>query len=268
VYDRVIFNADQIQEAILKWEELFLNKKHERSAENLQIRLGPETWNYDSDEEFFADYRRGFRSAYISKSARTAEKYFRLGISVLREEKIAYTEVTIQSITRAEIESIFNIFEKNVPSATLPPKPPERIPSPIIFIGHGRNQQWRDLKDHLHDKQGYEVEAYEIGARAGHSIRDVLEGMLRRSSFAFLIMTGEDEDAGGKLHARENVIHEMGLFQGYLGFDKAIILLEEGTEEFSNIQGIHQIRFSEGNIKECFGEVLATLRREFGTRSL
>ena len=41
------------------------------------------------------------------------------------------------------------------------------------------------------------------------------------------------------------------------------MLLEDGVEEFSNIQGIEQIRFGKKNIKETFGEVLATLRREF-----
>jgi len=42
------------------------------------------------------------------------------------------------------------------------------------------------------------------------------------------------------------------------------VLLEEGTEDFSNLQGIHQIRYRKDNIRETFGEVLATLRREFG----
>jgi predicted nucleotide-binding protein len=42
------------------------------------------------------------------------------------------------------------------------------------------------------------------------------------------------------------------------------MLLEENVEEFSNVQGVQYIRFSKNNIKETFGEVLATLRREFG----
>jgi predicted nucleotide-binding protein len=124
----------------------------------------------------------------------------------------------------------------------------------------------RNLKDHLHEKHGLDVEAYEIGARAGLTIKEVLNEMLTTSSFAVLVMTGEDLDAEGHLHARENVIHELGLFQGRLGWRKAIALLEEGVEEFSNIHGLIQIRFNKGNIRETFGEVLATIKREFSEK--
>lgn len=40
-------------------------------------------------------------------------------------------------------------------------------------------------------------------------------------------------------------------------------MLEKGVEEFSNVQGVQYISFARQNIKETFGEVLATLRREF-----
>ena len=75
-------------------------------------------------------------------------------------------------------------------------------------------------------------------------------------------MTAEDEQADGNHHARMNVIHEAGLFQGRLGFARAIILLEEGCQEFSNIQGLGQIRFPKGNIKAAFEEVRQVLERE------
>jgi predicted nucleotide-binding protein len=87
--------------------------------------------------------------------------------------------------------------------------------------------------------------------------------MLSNSSFALLVMTGEDEMSDGGLRARQNVVHEAGLFQGRLGFARAIVLLEAGAEEFSNIHGIEQIRFDKGRIKETFGDVVATIRREF-----
>jgi hypothetical protein len=58
------------------------------------------------------------------------------------------------------------------------------------------------------------------------------------------------------------VVHEAGLFQGRLGFSRAIALLEEGCEEFSNIQGLGQIRFPRGNIAAVFDDVRQVLERE------
>ncbi len=86
--------------------------------------------------------------------------------------------------------------------------------------------------------------------------------MLNGAKFAFLVMTAEDEHADKKLHARENVIHEIGLFQGRLGFEKAIILYEDGCEEFTNITGITQIRFPKGNIKAVSEDINEVLKRE------
>lgn len=85
--------------------------------------------------------------------------------------------------------------------------------------------------------------------------------MANKSTFALLVMSAEDELPTGEFRARQNVIHEIGLFQGKLGFNKAIVLMEHGVEEFSNIYGVQQIRYS--NISETFGEVLATINREF-----
>jgi predicted nucleotide-binding protein len=134
---------------------------------------------------------------------------------------------------------------------------------PRIFIGHGRSSEWRDLKDHLTDKHSYQVVAYEVGARAGHTIRDILDEMLTESSFALLVMTAEDETGDGQVRARQNVVHELGLFQGRLGFARAIVLAERGVELFSNIDGVQQLRFTKGSISETYGDILATLYREF-----
>ena len=105
--------------------------------------------------------------------------------------------------------------------------------------------------------------AYEVGPRAGFSVKQVVKKMLDQSSFALLVLTAEDIHNDGEQHARENVVHEVGLFQGRLGCNRAIILLEDGVHEFSNILGINQIRFAKGRIRETFGDVLATIKREF-----
>lgn len=179
------------------------------------------------------------------------------------------SKVSISSSSREKILKLSNVVEElamecYVPLPPEPPTPtPPPTPKPVIFIGHGGSQQWRDLKDHLHDLHGYEIVAYETGSRDGHSIRDVVSEMLDKSDFAILVMTGEDKLDTGELRARQNVVHEIGLFQGRLGFSKAIVLKEDGTEDFSNLAGVHQERYSKNNIRETFGGVLAVLRREF-----
>jgi predicted nucleotide-binding protein len=131
-----------------------------------------------------------------------------------------------------------------------------------ICIGHGRSLVWRELKDFLADRLHLTVDEFNSVSTAGISTTERLSEMLDAAAFAFLIMTGEDEQADGKLHARLNVVHEAGLFQGRLGFRKAILLLEDGCEEFSNAHGVGQIRFSNGRISSTFEEIRQVLERE------
>jgi hypothetical protein len=131
-----------------------------------------------------------------------------------------------------------------------------------IFIGHGRSEQWRVLKEFLHERLLLQYEEFNRVSAAGINTQERLSEMLNQCGFAFLVLASEDLHGDGSLHARENVIHESGLFQGRLGWRRAIILLEEGCEEFSNITGLGQIRFSKGNIGSCFEEVRRVLERE------
>lgn len=247
IYENAYFSADLIKSVCDK------NVVGERIKQSFRLKRDNEAWQFDDEREYFAEYRKEHYSSTISKSNSEVE----IEIYYNKDE---YTNVIVQAKSRGEIESIFEEFEKNYENSVVKST---KSKSPIIFIGHGRSSQWRDLKDHLSDKHDYKIEAYETGARAGHTIRDILEEMASKSSFAILVMTGEDVDEKGTLKARPNVIHEIGLFQGKLGFSRAIVLLENETEEFSNLSGIQQLRFTKGNIKEVFGDVLATLKREF-----
>ena len=131
-----------------------------------------------------------------------------------------------------------------------------------VFIGHGQSPLWRELKDFIQDRMHLPWDEFNRVPVAGLTNITRLSQMLDKAAIAFLIMTAEDEQADGKQHARQNVIHEAGLFQGRLGFERAIILLEEGCEEFSNIQGLGQIRFPSGNIKAIFEDTRRVLERE------
>lgn len=131
-----------------------------------------------------------------------------------------------------------------------------------VAIGHGRSPLWRELKDFIKDRMSLPFDEFNRVPVAGMTNTARLIEMLDAAAVAFLVMTAEDETKEGKAQARMNVIHEVGLFQGRLGFTKAIILLEEGCEEFSNVQGLGQIRFPVGNIKATFEEVREVLERE------
>lgn len=131
-----------------------------------------------------------------------------------------------------------------------------------IFIGHGRSPMWRELKDFLQDRLYLQWDEFNREAVAGFGTFERVSAMLDSACFAFLIMTAEDEYADATIHARQNVVHEVGLFQGRLGPRKAIILLEEGCSEFSNVVGLSQIRFPKGHISAVFEEIRRVLERE------
>lgn len=132
----------------------------------------------------------------------------------------------------------------------------------LIFIGHGRSPLWRVLKDFIADRLGLPWDEFNREATAGYPTTDRLRAMMSQAAFAFLVMTAEEEHADTTIHARPNVIHEVGLFQGCLGFSRAIVMLEDGCSEFSNLVGLSQIRFPQGDIAARFEEVRRVLERE------
>ena len=115
-----------------------------------------------------------------------------------------------------------------------------------IFVGHGRDNQWLELQSLLEKKLGLRVIHFNHEAVAGVSTKERLQQMVEAADFAFIVMTAEDELADGTISARDNVIHEVGLFQSALGFERAAAMLEDGCVEFSNIAGLGQIRFPKG----------------------
>ena len=143
-------------------------------------------------------------------------------------------------------------------------RPPDVVPSPVskdVFVGHGRSEAWRELAIFLY-RIGLNPLEFNSISTAGVQVQERLSQMLEQARFAFIVLTGEDESTDGNKHARENAIHELGLFQGKLGFMKAIAMLEDGCVEFSNIAGLGQIRFAKGAISGAFEQIRAVLERE------
>lgn len=247
----------------------FVDSDHKLEFASGSLKINNTNFSYrdtfDDEAEFYAKYdERIDHAAFVWRAhygnVSVALSYFNFSDS-------SRSEITVRLPTISAIHDTIAMFDEAQYGSSEQFDIDEHANKPpTVFLGHGRSAAWRDLNDHLRDHHGFKVEAYETGARAGHTIRDIVEEMAKKSDMAFLIHTAEDELQNGKFQARPNVIHETGLFQGKLGFSRAIVLLEEGCEEFSNLSGIQQIRFSKNNIRETFGDVLATLRREFGEK--
>jgi hypothetical protein len=131
-----------------------------------------------------------------------------------------------------------------------------------VFIGHGRDQQWRDVAEFVRTRLKLPIEEFNHEPPAGLTTQQRINEMLDKATFALLLMTAEDEHADSSKHARENVIHEIGRAQQKLGSRRAIILLEVGCREFSNIIGVNEIRFPKGYINATFEEIRRVLERE------
>ena len=137
-----------------------------------------------------------------------------------------------------------------------------RPPATSIFVGHGRAGDWKELDEFLRVELKCETVEFNSDPTAGLFTGERILEMLDRSRFAFLVMTAEDEQVDGRFQARQNVVHEIGLCQGRLGFHRAIVLKEDKAAEFSNIGGITYIGFRRGALREVFAEVVRTLVRE------
>ncbi|GAA1323053.1 hypothetical protein GCM10020360_28240 [Nonlabens tegetincola] len=230
-------------------------------------------WRWDTLQELTHDLRIsapadeiGFHLEITEATSTALTPSILMQVNIAGDSTGRGTEVSVSAPDRFTAEAVHTQIVLILQSST---PIPERNPAketevkPKIFIGHGRNEQWRALKEHLQDHHGFSVRAFETGSRAGHTIRDILDSELDNANFAFIVMTGEDEQGDGALRARQNVVHEAGLFQGKMGFDRAIIVLEEGVENFSNVDGVQYIPFARGNIREAFGDAAATIKRVF-----
>jgi len=165
--------------------------------------------------------------------------------------------------THGELEKRVIHIQRMVDSLeSLPKATQTQLQGKRVFIGHGRSPLWRELKDFIADRLGLPWDEFNREPVAGVTTSERLERMMSDAAFAFLIMTAEEEHADSNVHARPNVIHEVGLFQGKLGIRRAIVLLEEGCSEFSNITGLSQIPFPRGDIAARFEEIRHVLERE------
>lgn len=256
------FSPETIRAAV-DAADRFLKRPSQATQRKVSHTSG-ETWIHDTDDEFFADYR---------KPSATAAAYYRGGIQITffterwtPSGQRPSSPVTVSLPERAQVEEVFELLEQGRASSLVTPPPVPPPPSPVVFIGHGGDPQWRDLRDQLHHKHRIDTVAFEGDPHLGEYTASVILGMIRSSNCAILIHTAEDQMADGSWQARQNVVNETGIAADRHGLARTIILRETAPNEcqrFSNFDGLTEARFERGNISAAYGDILATLNREF-----
>ena len=195
--------------------------------------------------------RRTFNSSWH------AERFKATTTAGYSSEEESYS-VLVQ-LSRSGVDFLNDIQERLLLARAGPKPTGTPASSNKIFIGHGRSEIWRELKDFVEDLQ-LNWDEYNRIPTAGISTVARLQEILDDAAFALIVMTAEDEQPDGTLRPRQNVVHEAGLFQGKLGFRRAIVLREDDCAEFSNIAGLTVISFPKGKIRATFEEIRRVLK--------
>ena len=134
-----------------------------------------------------------------------------------------------------------------------------------VFISHGSSSEWMKLQAFL--ERDLRIPTLELAQEPnlGRTVLQKLTEESDRCRFAVVVMTGDDQIEESAPRARENVMHEIGFFQGKYGLRNVSLLYEEGTSIPSNIHGLVYIPFPKDRVEATFGalqkELQAALKR-------
>lgn len=136
----------------------------------------------------------------------------------------------------------------------------DKIKSNRIFISHGRSEEWRKLQSYLEKDLKYTTLELAQEANLGRTILQKLYEEAKKCSISVIVMTGDDTSDTGETRTRENVMHEIGFFQGFYGLSNVVLLHEIGVNIPSNIHGLVYIPFPKDTIEATFGALHRELK--------
>ena len=111
-----------------------------------------------------------------------------------------------------------------------------------VFVVHGHDEALKEKVARLLEKQGLEAIILSEQANKGKTIIEKFEENSDVGA-AICLFTGDDigkekSEAVEKQRARQNVVYEAGYFMGKLGRERVIMLVDEGVELPSDLQGV------------------------------
>lgn len=120
-----------------------------------------------------------------------------------------------------------------------------------IFVVHGHNEAVKEKVARVLEKLKLQPIILHEQPDGGKTIIEKFEANSDNVNFAVVLLTGDDEGKSNnssdyKLRARQNVIFEMGYFMGRLSRSHVFMLLEDGVEKPSDLDGIVYTSLKEG----------------------
>jgi hypothetical protein len=260
--DELKIHADALAELVDENPKFFASIKHyvrqlKDATRQYRGKVG------QSEFQLLAGKIENFFSQYRHDNSDSDFIYFPPAETANSDSTVKEINGLVNELAAMDEKSFNTLFPPENPSQSSASIPDNQSTSmPCVFLGHGRSRLWARLKMFLEDELHLATVTYESESRVGESIIPILEKMLNQASFAVLVLTAEDETGEGNKRARQNVVHEAGLFQGRLGFRKAIVLQQQGLEGFTNVDGLQCIPFADDNIEQTFYELQRVLKRE------
>jgi len=181
-------------------------------------------------------------------------------IIMISERKKSMTDI----VSSAHMRGVFSFVDKNNPDfkdklANLILEAKQKM-SDKIFISHGHNDLLKlKLKDFLNNKLKRDTIILSELPKRGKTIIEQLENASKFCNFAIILLTRDDEMHDGGMRTRQNVVHEIGFFQGKYGRDNVVLVSEKKLDLFSNISGILRIEFNPEYFEEIFEDLRVVL---------
>lgn len=147
------------------------------------------------------------------------------------------------------VRDIDQVFEIRANSELEQPKPE---PVRRVFITHGRSNDWRAVQPFIEKDIGLSTVELAQEPNLGRTIIEKLIDNAARCDSAVIVMTGDDVANEDEARVRENVMHEIGFFQGRYGRSLVILLHEEGVNIPTNLAGVAYVPFPKARIEAGF----------------
>ena len=158
-----------------------------------------------------------------------------------------------------DIEQIFEI------RANSELEQPKNEVAQRVFITHGHSSEWRAVQAFIEkDVQLLTIELEQEPNMGLTIIEKLIDNSVRCNS-SVIVMTGDDVANGDEARVRENVMHEIGFFQGRYGRSNVILLHEEGVNIPTNLSGVAYVPFPKGNIQAGFHVLQRELKAIYKT---